>query len=218
MTTHQIYNPLFVASVVSFLDSQAAKGPVTRAELCREFSLDEKRKAHVFSDLLNDGLLGDYETCKGPNGGIAKKGAPRPTSSRLDPAFVNLLSATLDKMVPMGSARIVTRGDIAREMGIPSGETEARISYALSEEAIQGFRSKRGTGISRDPDFKPAATEGAEMTSDGEAEVAPAETAPAETAPVAEAPVEPVVEAAPEVVAAPAAPKAGKAKSASKKK
>jgi hypothetical protein len=186
MTTLAIYNPAFVAAVAVVLAKKTENGPVTRGVLCAEMGLSAD-KGYIFTELLSE--LPEYETVVGKNGGIGRKGAAKPQTSRLPSDFVTLLRGTLGTMLPAGSQKIVTRGQIAREMGIPCGDTEMKISLALKEKLVPGFISERGSGISRDPNYKEPAPQGVELTSD-EADAASTEAAqteaPVEAAPVAE--------------------------------
>ena len=169
MSNVTVYNPEFVAQVTKILEKKTAAGPVPRSVLAQAFGFAPGKKEHVFSDLLADGLLPDYEAVKGKFGGIGRKGVSRPasSSSRLDEDFLTLLNSALARLIPVGSPRIVTRGDVGREMGIPCGETEQRISLALSEGKVPGFCSKRGSGIYRDTSYVPPTPEEG-MSADGE--------------------------------------------------
>lgn len=142
----------FVSVVDDFL-VKTCVGAVTvpRGEVLRATGLPEKN-AQLITELIDLGFLPGYKIRTGPGGGVCRLDAPEPQkSNKMDAAFLQDLLGVLETHVPPVSGGSVTRGQLAAHMGIPSGETEARISKAINAGHCPGFTSRRGLGVFRLP-------------------------------------------------------------------
>ena len=198
----------FFASVGAFLETNCVGSAAIARGVVAEAGGLTKENAPLISDLIEAGFLPGYRIRQGREGGVCREDAPEgPDPDKFDKAFLNLLLSTLAMHVPPVGQGSVTRGRVALEMGCPSGETEAKISRAISLKLCPGYSSKRGVGIFRLSTAE--TTPDAGLSSDGEPEaVPPVEATPVEATPGPE-PMEATLEAEP---ATPAKRKSKKSK------
>lgn len=138
-----------MTTVVSFLAMRCVgSNAVASGEVCEAAGL-EKKNAPLISHLINAGFLPEYTCRPGRDGGVRRVDAPNEPKQRVDPEFVRLLVGTLALLVPPLGQGSVTRGDIAKEMGLPGGDTETKISQCLALNLCPGYSSQRGRGIFR---------------------------------------------------------------------
>lgn len=191
----------FVKTASAFLSTSCVgANAVSRADVCEASGLS-KDNVGLISSMIAAGLLPGYKIRGGREGGVCREDAPEgPNPDKFDKTFLAQLLGTLAQHVPACGAGYVTRGKIAQEMGVPSGETEAKISRAISLKLCTGYAAKKGMGIYRlTAEEMAAAAQAAEPTvsAEGDADAVPQEAAPVEAAPATEPVVEPTVEAAP---------------------
>jgi hypothetical protein len=158
----ELFNKNFIDQLIVFLNEECADGSsITRKNICKHFGIHKEFESTIGA-IIKTGILDGFDIKRGPSGGVYKLGteairpikkanSPSTPAARVDEAFVELLTATLERLC-IGDA-CVSRKVIAKVMGLEGLSTEQKISRALKSGQLKGYESRTGIygGIRRKP-------------------------------------------------------------------